>query len=68
MRTDGEAAAGWISLVFLLCVAIACFAYGTGHSHGITMLQKEAVKHNAAEYDSVTGEWRWKQPAAENNK
>lgn len=24
--------------------------------------QRQAIEHNAAEYDQVTGEWRWKEP------
>ena len=63
-----SAVAGWISLVFLLCVGIALLCYDTGHNHGIRLVQEEAIKHNAAEYDSVTGVWRWKQPAVENVK
>lgn len=27
--------------------------------------EKDAVEHGAAEYDSVTGEWKWKQEVAD---
>ncbi len=26
-----------------------------------TIMRKQAVEHGAAEYDSTTGEWKWKQ-------
>ena len=32
-----------------------------GHGCANDRMQREAIEHNAAEYDSKTGEWKWKE-------
>lgn len=57
-----------VTIAIIYIVFSAIITYDLGHDAGVAKMQEEATKHNAAEYDSVTGVWRWKQPAVENVK
>ncbi len=63
---------GLVVCTILCCLGVGVSAgigiYENAYSTAVEMMQKEATKHNAAEYDSVTGEWRWKQPTLEKGK
>ncbi len=60
MAPDETEAFGGGLLIGVLLGGIVC---GSVCSCGATWdYQRQAIEHNAAEYDQVTGEWKWKEP------
>jgi uncharacterized membrane protein YkvI len=47
-------------LVILTFTFVGVSLMRAGYVWGREVMQDEAVEHGAAEYDSVTGEWKWK--------
>lgn len=59
-RQDASAAIGFAVLVVMFAAIAAFMASGMTADCYSDYYQREAVKHGAAEYDSQTGQWRWK--------
>ena len=47
----------FVPLVF--AIAIGCFAFG--FCAGANTVERHAIEKGHAEYDSVTGAWKWKE-------
>ena len=52
-------AAGCVAVLSAMIVGMACGSWLTFDVMRANW-REEAVKHGAAEYDSTTGNWRWK--------
>lgn len=44
----------------LTIMAVALFAFIGGIAAGANQIRTQAVEHQCASHDMVTGEWRWK--------
>lgn len=53
----------WKELIAVAVLVILCFFVGVvaGANSEEDQYQKQAIEKGFAEYDSVTGEWKWKE-------
>ena len=59
-----------VAFTLIFALIITSLIASIVDNHADKYWQHEAVKHNAAHYDTVTGEWKWntKLPVEDDNK
>ena len=69
IRSSGNPKCESTVICAALAIAFVAIAFGSGFVFGVdgagVKWRTECIKRGVAEYDSVTGEWRWKITADE---